>query len=179
MKKEIMQKFYLADKEVLKLQITDQQFKTYNYWCSQYNVKTLKPFINYVQTASDLFIPVDRVKRILTDLTKIVVEGDALVSIEDNQAARRVEFDLPRYKSFLKSIGFLGYNSAKGWTNLQQHLKKDPVQINKVYRFAKLDQFELQDKLERLPEDELKAITEAELKYPWILTRVLKERKLA
>ena len=64
-----MQKFYLADKEVLKLQITDQQFKTYNYWCSQYNVKTLKPFINYVQTASDLFIPVDRVKRILTDLT--------------------------------------------------------------------------------------------------------------
>ena len=57
--------------------------------------------------------------------------------------------------------------------------KKDPVQINKVYRFAKLDQFELQDTLERLPEDELKAITEAELKYPWILTRVLKERKLA
>ena len=63
MKKKIMQKFYLADKEVLKLQITDQQFKVYNYWCSQYNVKTLKPFINYVQTASDLFIPVDRVKR--------------------------------------------------------------------------------------------------------------------
>ena len=118
-----MQKFYLADKEILRLQITDQQYRAYNYWCSQYNVKTLKPFINYVQTANDLLIPVDKVKRILTDLTKIVVEADALVEIIDNKMARRIEFDLPRYKSFLKSMGFLGYSSAKGWTNLQQHLK--------------------------------------------------------
>jgi hypothetical protein len=174
-----MQKFYLADKEILRLQITDQQYRAYNYWCSQYNVKTLKPFINYVQTANDLLIPVDKVKRILTDLTKIVVEGDTLVEIIDNKMARRIEFDLPRYKSFLKSIGFLGYTSAKGWTNLQQHLKRDPEQINKVYRFAKLDQYELQEKLETLPDAELKTITTAELKYPWILTKLLKERKLA
>ena len=174
-----MQKFYLADKEILKLQITDQQFRAYDYWCSQYNVKTLKPFINYVQTANDLLIPVDKVKRILTDLTKIVVEGDALVEIIDNKMARRIEFDLPRYKSFLKSIGFLGYSSAKGWTNLQQHLKKDPEQINKVYRFAKLDQYELQEKLETLPDAELKTITTAELKYPWILTKLLKDRNIA
>ena len=174
-----MQKFYLADKEILKLQITDQQFRAYNYWCSQYNVKTLKPFINYVQTANDLLIPVDKVKRILTDLTKIIVEGDALVEIIDNKMARRIEFDLPRYKSFLKSIGFLGYSSAKGWTNLQQHLKKDPEQINKVYRFAKLDQYELQEKLETLPDAELKTITSAELKYPWILTKLLKDRNIA
>lgn len=174
-----MQKFYLADKEILKLQITDQQFRAYNYWCSQYNVKTLKPFINYVQTANDLLIPVDKVKRILTDLTKIVVEGDTLVEIIDNKMARRIEFDLPRYKSFLKSIGFLGYSSAKGWTNLQQHLKKDPEQINKVYRFAKLDQYELQEKLETLPDAELKTITTTELKYPWILTKLLKDRNIA
>ena len=62
-----MQKFYIADKEVLKLQITDTAFKAYNYWCSQYNVRTLKPFINYVQTANDLLLPVDRVKKILND----------------------------------------------------------------------------------------------------------------
>ena len=35
-----MQKFYIADKEILKLELPDQQFKVYNYWCSQYNVKT-------------------------------------------------------------------------------------------------------------------------------------------
>ena len=174
-----MQKFYLADKELIKLQITDQQFKTYNYWCSQYNVKTLKPFINYIQTANDLLIPVDKVKKILTDLTKIVVEGDALVSIEDNKAARRIEFDLPRYKSFLKSIGFLGYTSAKGWTNLQQHLKKDPEQVNKVYRFAKLDQYELYYTLNTLPDTELRAVKSTELKYPWMLSKLLKERNLA
>lgn len=173
-----MQKFYLADKEIIKLQISDQHFRVYNYWCSQYNVKTLKPFINYIQTASDLFIPVEKVKKILTDLCSIVVEGDALVSAEDNKTHRRIEFDLPRYKSFLKSMGFLGYNSAKGWTNLQQHLKKDPVQLNKIYKFPKLDQYELHDELNRLSDDELKAIMPTEVKYPWILTRVLKERNI-
>ena len=173
-----MQKFWIADKEILKLQITDQQFKTYSYWCSQYNVKTLKPFINYIQTANDLLIPVDRVKNILTDLTKINVEGDALVSIEDNKAARRIEFDLPRYKRFLNSIGFLGYSSGKGWTNIQEHLKKDPVEINKVYKFAKLDQYSLHDKLNDMSDAELRALTPTDLKYPWVLTSILKERKL-
>ena len=56
-----MQKFYIADKEILKLELPDQQFKVYNYWCSQYNVKTHKAFINYVQTASDLSIKVDTI----------------------------------------------------------------------------------------------------------------------
>jgi len=179
MRRLTMQKFYLADKEILKLQITDQQFKTYSYWCSQYNVKTLKPFINYIQTANDLLIPVEKVKHTLTELTKITVEGDALVSIEDNKAARRIEFDLPRYKSFLQSIGFLGYTSAKGWTNLQQHLKKNPEQLNKIYKFAKLDQYELYDKLDTLDNDELKAIQTTELKYPWVLTKLLKDRSIA
>ena len=174
-----MQKFYLADKEILKLQITDQQLRTYNYWCGQYNVKSLKPFINYIQTANDLLIPVDKVKNILTDLSKITVEGDALVAIVDNKAARRIEFDLPRYKSFIQSIGFLGYTSAKGWTNLQQHLKKNPEQLNKIYKFAKLDQYELYDKLDTLNNDELKAIQTTELKYPWVLTKLLKDRSIA
>nr|BAR33730.1 hypothetical protein [uncultured Mediterranean phage uvMED] len=174
-----MQKFYLADKEILKLQITDQQFRTYNYWCSQYNVKSLKPFINYIQTANDLLIPVDKVKNILTDLSKITVEGDALIAIVDNKAARRIEFDLPRYKSFIQSIGFLGYTSAKGWTNLQQHLQKNPEQLNKIYKFAKLDQYELYDKLDTLNNDELKAIQTTELKYPWVLTKLLKDRSIA
>ena len=57
---------------------------------------------------------------------------------------------MPRYKSFLQSIGFLGYTSAKGWTNLQQHLKKNPEQLDKIYKFAKLDQYELYDKLDAL-----------------------------
>jgi len=173
-----MQKFYIADKEITKLQITAEQFRTYSYWCSQYNVKTLKPFINYIQTASDLGISVDKVKKILTDLCTVTVEGDALVSVVDNKIHRRLEFDLPRYKRFLNSIGFLGYNSGKGWSNIQQYLKKDPVQINKIYKFAKLDQYSLHDTLNDLPDAELKALTPTDLKYPWVLTNILKERKL-
>ena len=86
---------------------------------------------------------------------------------------------MPRYKSFLQSIGFLGYTSAKGWTNLQQHLKKNPEQLNKIYKFAKLDQYELYDKLDTLDNDELKAIQTTELKYPWVLTKLLKDRSIA
>tara|TARA_R100000234_G_scaffold21422_2_gene12055 strand:+ start:10459 stop:10986 length:528 start_codon:yes stop_codon:yes gene_type:complete len=173
-----MQKFYIADKEVLKLQITDTAFKAYNYWCSQYNVRTLKPFINYVQTANDLLLPVDRVKKILNDLCSVTVEGDALVSVIDNKALRRLEFDLPRYKTFIKSIGFLGYNSGKGWTNLQQHLKREPEQLNITYKFANLDQYDLYDKLFSLTDAELKQISQKEIKYPWIFTKVMKEKKL-
>ena len=65
----------------------------------------------------------------------VTVEGDALVSVVDNKIHRRLEFDLPDIR-FLNSIGFLGYNSGKGWSNIQQYLKKDPVQINKIYKFA-------------------------------------------
>jgi len=173
-----MKKFYIADKEIINLQITAEQFRAYNYWCSQYNVKTLKPFINYIQTASDLGISVDKVKKILTDLSMVTIEGDALISIEDNKVHRRLEFDLPRYKTFIQSIGFLGYNSGKGWTNLQEHLRKNPEQLHKIYKFAKLDQYELYDKLDQFNNSELKAIKTTELKYPWVLTKLLKDRDL-
>ena len=136
-----MQKFYIADKEILKLQITDKQFKVYNYWCSQYNVKTHKAFINYVQTANDLLIKVDEVKNIITKLCEVSIGPDPLLAVLDNKEARRIDFDLPRYRTFLKSIGFLGYNSAKGWTNLQNYLKKDIVDT-KVYKFRNLDQYQ-------------------------------------
>ena len=105
-------------------------------------------------------------------------EGDALVSVVDNKIHRRLEFDLPRYKRFLKLNRFFGYNSGKGWSNIQQYLKKDPVQINKIYKFAKLDQYSLHDTLNDLPDAELKALTPTDLKYPWVLTNILKERKL-
>ena len=74
-----MQKFYIADKEILKLELPDQQFKVYNYWCSQYNVKTHKAFINYVQTANDLSIKVDTIKNIITKLCEVSIGPDPLL----------------------------------------------------------------------------------------------------
>ena len=32
----------------------------------------------------------------------VTVEGDALVSVVDNKVHRRLEFDLPRYKTFIQ-----------------------------------------------------------------------------
>ena len=170
-KRKIMQKFYIADKEILKLELPDQQFKVYNYWCSQYNVKTHKAFINYVQTASDLSIKVDTIKNIITKLCEVSIGPDPLLSVVDNREARRVEFDLPRYRSFLKSIGFLGYNSAKGWTNIQNYLKKDIVDT-KVYKFKNLDQYQLFDHLRDLPDEEFNKIQASDLLYPWVIKQV-------
>ena len=79
----------------------------------------------------------------------------------------------------MKSIGFLGYNSAKGWTNIQQYLKKEPAQLNVIYKFAKLDQYELYDKLNTLSDAELKQISQKEIRYPWIFIKIMKERNLA
>ena len=93
------------------------------------------------------------------------------MSIVDNREAKRVEFDLPRYRSFLKSIGFLGYNSAKGWTNIQNYLKKDIVDT-KVYKFKNLDQYQLFDHLRDLPDEEFNKIQASDLLYPWVLKQV-------
>ena len=42
--------------------------------------------------------------------------------------------------------------------------------------YPTLDQYELQDKLEELPTEELKKIDPKKLKYKWILRDVIKNR---
>ena len=76
------------------------------------------------------------------------------------------------FQDFLTPFFCLNKASAIGL------LQVFPVQINKIYKFAKLDQYSLHDTLNDLPDAELKALTPTDLKYPWVLTNILKERKL-
>ena len=78
---------------------------------------------------------------------------------------------MPRYRAFLKSIGFLGYNSAKVGPILQNYLKKDIVDT-KVYKFKNLDQYQLFDHLRDLPDEEFNKIQATDLLYPWVLKQV-------
>ena len=54
------------------------------------------------------------------------------------------------------------------------HDKEQEIKINLIY--PTLDQYELQEKLEDLPTEELKKINRKQLKYPWKLDEVIKNR---
>ena len=79
-----------------------------------------------------------------------------------------IEFDMPAHKYFLKQIGFEKYKMSNGWRALNGYLK----QINQVeikYLYKDMDQYQLQEKLESLPIEELNKINSKDLRYPWVL----------
>ena len=60
---------------------------------------------------------------------------------------------------------------------LNGHLKEiNTKQLKKEYIFPRLDQYELYDELIDLPTEELNKITKEQLKYPWVLKNVIKNR---
>ena len=60
---------------------------------------------------------------------------------------------------------------------LRNHLKEVHHQeIQKEYLYPNLDQYELHDQLEDLPTEDLKNIKTDQLKYPWVLKNVIKNR---
>ena len=79
---------------------------------------------------------------------------------------------MPAHRSFLESIGFKKYKSYKGWRALRGYLNQRNT--NKVYLYPGLDQYELLEKLESLPKEELNKITKDQIQYPWVLKNVNK-----
>ena len=56
------------------------------------------------------------------------------------------------------------FNSSKGWRALRGCIQN--VATNKVYKYPKLDQYELADLLRDLPDEQLNKINETDLLYP-------------
>jgi hypothetical protein len=56
------------------------------------------------------------------------------------------------------------------------NLSEQEKEVIKNFIYPTLDQYELQDKLEELPTEELKKINPDQLKYKWILRDVIKNR---
>ena len=88
-------------------------------------------------------------------------------------------YSMPSHKQFLEQIGFKQNRSYQGFKTIngylkQVHDKEQKIKIDLVY--PKLDQYELQEKLEDLPTAELKKINRKQLKYPWKLDEVIKNR---
>ena len=64
-------------------------------------------------------------------MTKVRVGGEPLIKIRDN--GKFLVFDMPRHREFIKQIGFMKFNSSKGWKVLRECITK--VATDKIYKF--------------------------------------------
>ena len=168
-----MSKFYLTDPNINTLPLTDLQFRIYQYLCAQYNIKKHQAFIRIVNIGGQFQLTKDEVQEQLIELSKIKHLDLPLISIEQKNY---ISFDMPAHKKFLESIGFKKFSNY-GWRVLNGHLKEINTKLlKKEYIYPRLDQYELYDKLDDLPTEELNKIKKEQLQYPWVLKNVIKNR---
>ena len=166
-----MSNFYLSDPNVLiNGNIKPLEYRIYSYCCSQFNVKKMTAFIRIVNIGGQFQMTKEEVEQVLINLSKIKVNDKQLISIKDGP--EYILFDMPAHRAFIESIGFKKYKSYKGWRALRGYLNQRDT--GKVYLYPKLDQWELLEKLESLPKEELNKITKDQLQYPWVLKNVNK-----
>ena len=166
-----MSNFYLSDPNILiNGHLKPLEYRIYSYCCSQFNVKKMSAFIRIVNIGGQFQMTKEEVEQILVNLSKIKVNDKQLISIKDG--AEYILFDIPAHRYFLENIGFKKYKSYKGWRALKGYLKQRNT--NKVYLYPGLDQYELLEKLESLPKEELNKITKDQIQYPWVLKNVNK-----
>ena len=167
-----MSSFFLSDTKVLtELELTDQEYRIYQYCCRQFNVKTLSCFIRLVDIAGQFQIPLLQVQEALDKMTRIKIDDLQLIKIRD--AGKYLEFDMPRHKHFIKQVGFTKFGSSKGWSALKGHVQQF---TQKKYLFPNLDQHELFDKLSDLSDEDFNKVKVDDLKYQWVYKNVKRYR---
>jgi len=164
-----MRNFFISDSKVLtENKISHFDFRIYEFLCSNFNVKKISAYVRINDVAGQFQLSQTQVKESLGRLSKIIIDGSPLITIEDGP--HYLIFDLPRHKKFLDSIGFKKHSAAVGWKNLGSYLKQNQDnKIVKLYLYPKLDQFQLDDKLRTLSDEELNKINEKQVMYPWMV----------
>jgi len=164
-----MKNFFISDSKVLtENKISHFDFRIYEFLCSNFNVKKISAYVRINDVSGQFQLTQAQVKESLGRLSKIIIDGSPLITIEDGP--HYLIFDLPRHKKFLDSIGFRKHSAAVGWKNLGSYLKQNQDnKIIKLYLYPKLDQYQLDDKLRTLSDEELNKINEKQVMYPWML----------
>ena len=171
-----MSNFYLTDPNIITAPLTHQEFKIYHYLCKNYNVQKHTAYVRLVDIAGLFQLQTKEVEEILIKFCQIKVNDLPLINITKE---KYTIYSMPSHKKFLEQIGFKQNNLYKGFKAINGYLKQrdqqvQEIKINLIY--PKLDRYELQDKLESLPTEELKKINPKQLKYGWILKDVIKAR---
>ena len=171
-----MSKFYLTDPNIITAALTDKEFKIYHYLCSNYNVQKHTAYVRLVDVAGLFQLTTKEVEEILIKFCQIKVNDLPLINITKE---KYTTYSMPSHKNFLEKIGFKQNNSSYGYKVIKGYLKQIGQQEQETLKnfiYPTLDQYELQDKLEELPTEELKKIDPKKLKYKWILRDVIKNR---
>lgn len=168
-----MSNFYLSDSRVLTdNRLSSFDFRVYSYLCKEFNIQTLKPFVRLLDIKGFFQTTQEEVEKSINNLIKIKVDNESLLTV--NNKGCFLEFDMPRHRSFLKSLKFEKFNSKKGW-NIIKESTQQTIVTN--YKFPKLDSHQLYDALMKLPIEEFKQIKSEDLMFPWVLKDVSKNRR--
>ena len=152
-----MSKFYLTDPNIINAALTDKEFRIYHYCCSNYNVQKRSAYIRIVDIAGLFQLTKKEVEELLIKLSQVKVNDLPLISMKQEKF---ISFDMPSHKKFIESLGFKKY-SNQGFRTLNGHFKQiqeAEQNIVRNYIYPTLDQYELLEKLEDLPTEELNKI---------------------
>jgi|TARA_R100001530_G_scaffold118140_1_gene85289 hypothetical protein len=120
-----MRQFYLSDPELFNIKIDAFDFKVYEYYCRNYDLKRLRAFVRMVDAADRLGVKLDHIKESLDRLSRINIDFKPLITHNNF-----TYFEMPRYKHFLESIQFRKNYSYRGWKQVQKNVK---TTLNGVY----------------------------------------------
>ena len=120
-----MRQFYISDPELFNIKIDAFDFKLYEYFCRNYDLKRLNPYVRMVDAADKFKVPLPKIKESLDRLSRINIDFKPLITHKDFKY-----FQMPRYEYFLTTIQFRKNYSSKGW---RQAAKQAQVSIKGVY----------------------------------------------
>ena len=112
-----MRQFYLSDPELFNIKIDPFDFKVYEYFCRNYDLKRLKAFVRMVDAADRLGTRMDNIKASLDRLSRITVNYKPLITHKNF-----TYFEMPRYKYFLESIKFRKNYTRAGWSKIKKNV---------------------------------------------------------
>ena len=163
-----MRDYYPSCTELISnLKLTNQEFRIYQYLCSQYNLRKHEPFVRLVNIAGLFQLSLATVKEILSRIAELEVDQKQLITINFN--GTHLVFEMPYYKSFLENLGFMKNNLAAGFKNLNNKVKDLNKEVDtRTYLYPNLDQFDLSEALRDLPDDDFENIKPNQLRFPWV-----------
>ena len=77
-----MKNFFISDSKVLTENKIDQQdYRIYEYFCSNFNIKKVSAYVRIVDAAGHFALSQNQIKESLSRLSQIVIDGSPLVTL--------------------------------------------------------------------------------------------------
>ena len=112
-----MRQFYISDPKLFELDMSDFDFRLYEYLCKNYDLKRLTPYVRMVDCADQFSTPLPKIKESLQRLSLLNIDFKPLITHKNF-----TYFEMPRYKYFLENIKFRKNYTRMGWNKLRQNV---------------------------------------------------------